>query len=78
MYANIGDTYFDGLPYFMLYQNFLRALWAGYTHVNLGGTETKSLFDFYCRFMGSDQVNPDVLHVPHPDNKILEKEILTL
>lgn len=52
MYANIGDTYFDGLAKFMLYQNFLRAFWAGYTHINLGGTEAQSLYEFYHKLTG--------------------------
>lgn len=58
MYANVADTYFDGLSYFMLYQNFFRALWAGYSFVNLGGTESKSLYDFYCRLLGEARETP--------------------
>lgn len=58
MYANVGDTYFDGLANFMLYQNFLRAFWAGYTHINLGGTETKSMYEFYHKLTGRSAADP--------------------
>jgi hypothetical protein len=49
MYANVADTKHKGISYFMLYQNFLRALWSGYSFVNLGGTEASTLYDFYYR-----------------------------
>ena len=47
MYANIGDTNYEGLAEFMLYQNLTKAYWAGYKYVNLGGTESRYLYDFY-------------------------------
>lgn len=47
MYANIGDTDFEGLAEFMLYQNFTKAYWCGYKYVNFGGTESKFLYQFY-------------------------------
>jgi len=49
MYANVADTKHNGISYFMLYQNFLRALWSGYTFINLGGTEASTLYDFFYR-----------------------------
>lgn len=49
MYANIADTEFDGLSEYMVYQNLTKAYWCGYKYVNLGGTESKYLYDFYRR-----------------------------
>lgn len=47
LYANIGDTDYTGLAEFMLYQNLSKAYWSGYKYVNLGGTESRSLYNFY-------------------------------
>ncbi|MBN2008288.1 hypothetical protein JW960_02955 [candidate division KSB1 bacterium] len=47
MYANIGDTDVEGLAEFMLYQNLTKAYWSGYKYVNLGGTESHYLYEFY-------------------------------
>ena len=51
LYANIGDTDYEGLAEFMLYQNLTKAYWAGYRYVNLGGTESKYLYNFYKKIM---------------------------
>ena len=47
MYANLADTDYVGLAEFMLHHNIERAYWAGYKYLNLGGTESQFLYDFY-------------------------------
>lgn len=49
MYANLADTDYEGASEFMLYHNLTKAYLAGYEYVNLGGTESKYLYNFYNR-----------------------------
>ena len=46
MFANLGDTDYEGLYKFVLYQKLTMAHWARYNYVNLGGTESKHLYEF--------------------------------
>lgn len=57
MYANLGDTGYEGIAEFMLYQNLTKAYWSGYKFVNLGGTESRYLYEFYKRLHVSNGVS---------------------
>ena len=62
MYANLGDTDYEGIAEFMLYQNLTKAFWSGYKYVNLGGTESKYLYNFYKR-LKLDSGNEESLEI---------------
>jgi len=56
LYANICDTQYHGLSEFCAWQSFINAYEAGFSFVNLGGSETLSLFKFYQKFAPIDYV----------------------
>lgn len=49
-YSNISSNTHQGLSELLLYEAFARALQAGFTYANLGGSEFESLFNFKKKF----------------------------